>query len=100
MKANGWQGDPIDVVQMPDGNYTTIDNTRLYSAQQAGIDVKVNIHSYDEPLPSADFVDRFTTPKGGVPKTWGDAVTNRINNQNASFRNNNPSGSWEMMKPK
>ena len=28
MKAKGWDGDPIDVVRMPDGNLTTIDNTR------------------------------------------------------------------------
>ncbi|MFG2716302.1 hypothetical protein ACGFX2_38100 [Streptomyces goshikiensis] len=26
MKVNGWAGDPIDVVRMPDGGLTTVDN--------------------------------------------------------------------------
>ena len=29
MKANGWKGDPIDVIKMSDGKLTTIDNTRV-----------------------------------------------------------------------
>jgi filamentous hemagglutinin len=96
MKANGWQGDPIDVVRMPDGQLTSLDNTRVVSARQAGIDVQANIHNYTDPLPSAQ-VGRFTTPRG-VPSTWGDAVELRINNQNAGFRNTYPSGSFELPK--
>ncbi len=98
MKINGWDGDPIDVVKMPDGGLTTIDNTRVVAARQAGIDVQANIHTYDELLPS-EYVDRFTT-KMGVPKTWGDAITFRIGNQNATFRNNNPYGSVNMQNIK
>ncbi|AET59191.1 hypothetical protein HPL003_12170 [Paenibacillus terrae HPL-003] len=94
MKANGWKGDPIDVVQMPDGSYTTIDNTRVVAARKAGIDVKATVHSADELLPT-EYIDRFTTKKG-VPTTWGEAIELRIGKQKASFRNNNPYGSFEM----
>ena len=31
MRESGWKGEPIDVVEMPDGIYTTIDNTRVVS---------------------------------------------------------------------
>ncbi|GFN30052.1 hypothetical protein [Paenibacillus xylaniclasticus] len=40
MKANGWQGSPIDVVKMPDGKLTTVDNTRVLAARNAGINVE------------------------------------------------------------
>jgi hypothetical protein len=92
MKANGWVGDPIDVVRMPDSGLTTIDNTRVVAAHQAGIDVQALIHGFDDPLPP-EFIDRFTTPKGGVPSTWGDAIMNRIGAQNSLFRNTYPFGS-------
>ena len=96
MRANGWKGDPIDVVRMPDGQLTAIDNTRVAAARQAGIDVQANIHGYNDPLPS-NFIDRFTT-KSGVPSTWGEALNLRIGNQNATFRNTYPSGSFDMPK--
>ncbi len=35
MKAKGWVGDPIDVVKMPDGKFTTVDNTRVLAARKA-----------------------------------------------------------------
>lgn len=94
MKANGWNGDPIDVVKMSDGKLTTIDNTRVVSAREAGINVQANIHDANEPLPE-NLIDRFTTKKG-VPKTWGDAIELRIGKQKASFRNNNPFGADTM----
>ena len=46
----------------------------------------------DDPLPF-EFVSRFTTPKGGSPSTWGDAVLNRIGNQSQGFQSAWPSGS-------
>lgn len=98
MKANGWKGDPIDVVKMPDGNYTTIDNTRVAAAREAGINVKALIRDFNEPLPS-NMIDRFTTKKG-VPETWGEALELRVQKQKASFRNNNPMGSYELEKMK
>ena len=96
MKANGWQGDPIDVVQMPDGNLTTIDNTRVVAAREAGINVQANVHSFNEPLPE-EFIERFTT-KNGVPQTWGEAILLRIQNQSGGFSTENPYGAQEMMK--
>ena len=94
MKANGWQGEPIDVIEMPDGIYTTIDNTRVVSAREAGINVEANVHGYNDPLPS-EYIERFTTKKG-VPKTWGEAIELRVGKQKASFRNENPYGKLEI----
>ncbi|MBC1795990.1 hypothetical protein HCA55_04585 [Listeria booriae] len=98
MKANGWKGEPIDVVRMPDGSLTTLDNTRVAAAREVGIDVQATVRNYDDPLPQ-DMVARFTTPKG-VPKTWGEATDLRIGKQKASFRNNNPMGSFDLEKMK
>ncbi|MCR4869839.1 MAG: hypothetical protein K5859_00910 [Atopobiaceae bacterium] len=97
MKRNGWKGDPVDVVTMDDGGMTTLDNTRVVAARAAGIDVQAVIHSYDEPLPDARTVRRFTTKKG-VPRTWGEAVELRIGKQNGNFRRSHPYGSYTMDK--
>ena len=91
MKKNGWVGEPIDIVKMPDGKFTTADNTRLLAAKYAGINVKVKMHSYEEILPKK-MIDRFTTKKG-VPSTWGDAINLRIGKQNQLYRELYPSGS-------
>ena len=93
MKANGWVGDPIDVVKMSDGKLTTVDNTRVLAAKNAGIDVQANIHVASDPIP-ADVAVRFTSKNGTIPKTWGEAVTNRINNQNSTYRTTYPNGSY------
>lgn len=92
MKANGWVGDSIDVVKMSDGKLTTVDNTRVLAAKNAGIDVQANIHAASDPIP-ADVAIRFTSKNGTIPKTWGEAVTNRINNQNSTYRTTYPNGS-------
>ena len=90
MRTNGWKGDPVDVVRMPDGGLTSIDNTRISAAREAGIDVQANVHTFDAPL-TADEIGRFT--KGSqVPATWGDAVTIRINSQSGGFGVKNPYG--------
>lgn len=94
MKKNGWKGDPIDVVEMPDSVYTTIDNTRVVSAREAGINVQANVHGYNDPLPS-EYIVRFTTKKG-APKTWGEAIELRVGKQKSAFRNGNPYGKFEM----
>ncbi|OJU13244.1 MAG: hypothetical protein BGN88_02395 [Clostridiales bacterium 43-6] len=96
MKSNGWKGDPIDVVKMPDGKLSTLDNTRVVAARQAGIDVQANVHGYDDLLP-IDLVERFSTKKG-VPRTWGEALNLRIGKQNSTFRNSYPSGSFDISK--
>ena len=84
MKQNGWKGDPIDVVRMPDGKLTTIDNTRVLSARYAEIDVKANVYNHTDLLPE-DLIQRFTTKKG-VPQTWGDAINLRIGKQSSAYR--------------
>ena len=35
MRTNGWKGDPIDVVRMPDRKLTSMDNTRIIAAREA-----------------------------------------------------------------
>ncbi len=92
------KGGPIDVVKMPDGAYTTIDNTRVVSAREAGINVQAIIHNYNDPLP-IEYVERFTT-RQGVPATWGEAIELRIGKQKSSFRTANPYGSFVMEKIK
>jgi hypothetical protein len=94
MKANGWQGEPIDVVKMPDGKLTSVDNTRVASARQTGIYVHANVHGYNDPL-TPDQMSRFATKKG-IPKTWGEAIRLRIGKQNSTFRNSFPSGSFDL----
>lgn len=100
MKKNGWLGDPIDVVTMTDGKLTTLDNTRVVAARAAGIKAEARVHGYDEPLPDRATAERFATPKGGVPSTWGQAIENRIGKQSSSFRRNSPNGSYNMNKIK
>jgi hypothetical protein len=92
MRADGWVGDPIDVVRMPDGGLTSVDNTRFLAAGLAGINAQAAVHDLDELLPEG-CVGRFTTPKGGSPSAWGDAVLSRIGTQNSTFRNTYPYGS-------
>jgi hypothetical protein len=93
MKTNGWQGDPIDIVKMPDGKFTSADNTRVVAARQAGIDVRAFVHGYNDPL-TPEQISRFSTKKG-IPKTWGEAINLRIGKQNSVFQNSFPSGSFD-----
>lgn len=62
------------------------------SANQAGIDVQATIHGFDDPFPR-EFIERFATPKGGAPFTWGGAILNRIGARNSLYRNTYPFGS-------
>ncbi|WP_275416222.1 hypothetical protein [Snodgrassella communis] len=93
MKTNGWKGDPVDVIKMPDGKFTSMDNTRIAAAREAGIDIKANVRNFDDKLSPTE-VNRFSDPrKGFVPTTWGEAITGRINKQSGGFSKNNPYGS-------
>ncbi|MFP1843910.1 hypothetical protein [Lonsdalea quercina] len=89
MKKDGWKGEPVDVIKMPDEKMTSMDNTRISAAREAGIKVEANVRSFDDPLPK-DMVD---SGRFGSAKTWGEAITGRINNQSSSFSKNNPNGS-------
>ncbi|WP_338110803.1 DUF6862 domain-containing protein [Rosenbergiella australiborealis] len=88
MKKSGWKGDPIDVIKMPDGKMTSMDNTRINAARDAGIRVEANVRNFNDPLPK-DMVD---SGRFGSATTWGEAITERINNQSGSFSKNNPYG--------
>ncbi len=79
--------DPIDIVRMKDGIYTTVDNTRLIAAENLGVDVKATAHTYEEALPES-MSTRFANPDGSgqYAKTWGEAVEFRTNDQSAAFR--------------
>ncbi len=98
MQKNGWQGDPIDIVKMEDNMYTTVDNTRLTAAQKAGIDVKANVHNYDDAI-SPEQAARFRNKKtGDLPSTWGEAVENRILNQGKKFSEKYQKGTFNQPK--
>ena len=63
MKANGWVGDPINVVHMADGGLTSVDNypgARLPLRRNRRI--RANVHAADDALPvesrSSDFTSR------------------------------------------
>lgn len=89
MRSNGWKGDPVDVVRMPDGKLTSMDNTRITAAREAGIDVRATVRSFDEVL-----TPEMQNARGwGNYSTWGEAITARINNQSKSFSTANPYGS-------
>lgn len=80
MRRDGWKGDPVDVVQMGDGAITSIDNTRILAAREAGISVRVRVRSMNEPLTAAEKT-RFTKDGFPTPNTWGEAIQVRIRSQ-------------------
>ena len=79
MIKDGWKGDPIDVVKMPDAAPTSADNTRVLAARKAGIDVKANVQNYNDPL-SLDQAARFKF-EGKIPATWGEGIELRAKKQ-------------------
>ncbi len=96
MRKDGWKGDPVDVVKMPDGNMTSMDNTRISAARDAGIRVEANVRSYDDKLTSSE-IERFSDRKRDfIPQTWGEAITGRINKQSGGFGDKNPYGSYDV----
>ena len=82
--------------------FSSIDNTRILAAREAGIDVQANVRAYNERLPDS-MLDRFEHPKvpGGYAQTWGEALEYRILRQNKTFQKNNyPVGSYQDPKVK
>lgn len=112
-----------NIVQMPDGAYTSMDNKRIIAAEEAGVPVVARKHDYDEPLTraegktfqkQADFVHvperRQELIDSGnfevkvkadgriylVPNTWGAAVELRVATASEpNFVKNKPYGSIE-----
>ena len=97
MKRDGFVVEPdrlIDIVRMPDGGLTSLDNTRILAAQRAGVNIQARVFDHSDLLPNdLDYVSRFIGRKNEVPVTYGDAVKNRIGNQSSAFRNLYPNGS-------
>jgi len=89
MQESGWNGSPINVVKMPDGSLTTIDNTRLLAAREAGIKVKVNIHNFNDFIPDR-LAKQYTTLADRPPRTWGEAIQDRINDQKHTYFQTRP----------
>lgn len=96
MNRNGFLIEPdrlIDVVRMADGRLTSLDNTRILAASRAEVLPRVRIFNDTDLLPNdLDYISRFIGRKGEIPQTYGDAVRNRISNQNSTFRNLYPNG--------
>lgn len=85
-------GTSIDVVSFSDGGLTTLDNTRLLSAGYSNTPVQGLVHDAGNSIPSG--MGRFITSRSrDVPETWQEAVNNRINRQNATYRDTYPEGS-------
>jgi hypothetical protein len=56
MNASGWNGDPLHLIELPDGTFVSLDNRRLVAAQNAGLkEVPVGIQKTTDPLP-ADWI--------------------------------------------
>lgn len=91
MRTNGWKGDPVDVVKMPDGKLTSMDNTRITAAREAGINVQATIRNYSDPL-----TPEMQQLRGWENyETWGEAITARIQKQGSKFSAPNPYGATQ-----
>jgi hypothetical protein len=92
--GRGWSKEPINVVIMPDGHVTSMDNRRLYASRDAGTDVYVKIRGFDEMLTAAER-RAYRDPKTRVsPTTCGQAITARISRQDYNFAGHSPYGSY------
>jgi hypothetical protein len=74
------------------GQLTTVDNTRVLAAGLTETPVQARVHGFDEPIDPSR-APALQSRKGDVPTTWGEGVTNRIQNQNALYRARYPAGS-------
>lgn len=53
MRAEGWVGEPLEVVRFPDGTVVTLENRRLTAALKVDItDIPTLVHDPDEPMPT------------------------------------------------
>lgn len=80
MRADGWNGPPIDVVQTSEG-LVTVDHTRTLVAQEVGIQrIPVRVHMPNEPL-APDMMAPGAERFGPGVRTWGEAAAQRAGNQ-------------------
>jgi RHS repeat-associated protein len=92
MSRDGWVGDAIDVVRMPDGGLTAVDNSRVLAAHLAEIDVRANVRAFDDVIADGRGAT-LRSRKGVVPTTWGEGVDYRIARQSKAYRTRYPQGS-------
>lgn len=64
---------------MPDGAPTSMDNTRIMAAREAGVKVEANVHNFNDRLSSKERI-RFKHDDI-EPQTWGEAIQLRIRKQ-------------------
>jgi len=91
----GWAGTPLDVVVMPDGLLTSVDNRRLLAAARWRVAPQARVHAFDEPLPPQRALQLTRRGKRGapqVPTTWGEGVQLRLRGQGAGWHGENPHG--------
>lgn len=81
MRTNGWKRDPADVVEMPNGKLTSMADTRLAAARDAGIDVEASVRRLDDRLTPALKKDRGSQSFN----TWGEAIAYGIHKQSGGF---------------
>jgi len=82
---------------MPDGHLTSMDNTRVRAAREAGIKVEAREWKMDDPLSQSN-KERFEV-NDVTPEIWGEALQLRIQKQKPKrFGNENPYGSHELPK--
>ena len=73
LRASGWQGPAVDVIQTPRG-LVSIDNTRVALSQHLGIErIPVRVHQMGDALPQSWQGWRF----GKTARTWGEALAYR-----------------------
>jgi hypothetical protein len=91
--SGGWRGDPLDVVVMPDGRLTSLDNRRILVSRDRGIQPLVLVHPGDEPLPP-ELVNSQRLADYGLTggSTWKDLIDARLKRQDG-WGKRNPMGS-------
>jgi len=95
MRSDGWKGEPVDAVRMPDGGISSVDNTRVLAAREADIPLEANVHEPTDLLTDHE-LERFDPTKGDAVETWGDVALNRIQGQRPRvWRESNPFGSLD-----
>lgn len=81
----------VDVVEMPDGQLTSLDNRRLLAARETKAQIFARVVEGDMPVPG-DQSGRFTM-NGRNPEVMSEAVQNRVAQQRpASTARANPNG--------
>lgn len=79
--SSGWQGAPIDVVVMPDGALTSLDNRRVLAARTLGIQANARLRDPSGVVPAELLGGRFSRYRLAPGATWLDVVTARIGSQ-------------------